>query len=340
MHINNEYIKHGEIDPKSLLIQEDITEEVEKAAKGIKERISLMFDIISSKTAPKADISKQCNEPYECPPKDDCWKFLPNINIFHLYRGGQKAFDLFAEGIETIGAIPDNVELSDKQELQRECEKTGKIHIHKEKIKHFLKTLHAPLYFLDFETFSFAIPRYDGNKPYQNIPFQFSLHVVQNNKTEHFSFLADGKGDPREKFAEELKKVMGDKGTVITYNQSFEISRLKELAEAFPKHKKWIDNVISRVVDLLIPFREFAYYNPAQKGSASIKKVLPALTGKSYEDMNIANGGDASLSFIHILTGKVSKEEEKKIRKDLEDYCGLDTEGMIWIVDELRKLVK
>lgn len=341
MHINNEYVKHGAIDPKSILTQERITDEVKEAEKGIQERIKLMFSIINSKDSPKQGISKQCNEPYECPLKDQCWKFLPDNNIFHLYRAGKKSFELYEEGIQSIAGIPDEILLTDKQELQRKCERENKTHINKEKLKQFLAELKYPLCYLDFETFQFAIPKYDETRPYQQIPFQFSLHIVkENNEKEHFLFLAESKDDPRPKFLEALKKVIGDKGTVIVYNQSFEIGRLNELKQAFPENKAWIDNVISRIVDLLVPFRDFAYYNPKQKGSASIKAVLPALTKKSYKEMNISNGEDASLSFIRMAFTAMAEKEKQRIRKDLEDYCGLDTEGMIWIVEELRKLAE
>ena len=119
---------------------------------------------------------------------------------------------------------------------------------------------------------------------------------------------------------------------------------MKELAELFPKYKTFIDSVIKRMADLLVVFREFNYYHPKQKGSCSIKYVLPALTGKSYEGMEIANGGDASLDYLHITQGtngkKAGKEEVLKVRKDLEKYCGLDTEGMVWIVEKLKELIK
>jgi len=339
MHINNEYVKEGEINPKQLLIQEDITEEVIKASNGIEERISTMFKTIALKEMPDITIGKHCLKPYECPITQDCWKFLPKENIFKLYRGGDKAWKLFEEGIYKIEDIPDEFKLTDKQQLQRDCAKTGKTHIQKEAIKHFLSSLKYPLYYLDFETINPAIPLFDGTKPYQQIPFQYSLHVVQEDgKREHFGFLAEGTDDPRDKFAKELKKVLGDNGDIIVYNQSFEISRLKEIAEAFPSFNDWVQNVLTRIVDLLVPFRNFSYYNPQQEGSASIKKVLPAVTGKGYSELEINNGASASMEYERVTYGEASDRE--KVRANLIKYCTLDTEGMVWIVEELGKLVK
>src|SRR3989338_3104988 len=193
-----------------------------------------------------------------------------------------------------------------------------------------------PVYYLDFETFSTAIPMFDGLKSYSQVPFQFSLHIAkkEGSKPEHHAFLYNGKGDPREDFVTALKKVIGEKGTVLVYNQSFEIGRLKELAEHFPEHKEWIENVLKRIVDLLVPFREFSYYNPKQQGSASIKDVLPAITGKSYKGMEIGDGGTASAEFYNMCYNN-----GKDVREALLKYCELDTLAEVMIVEKLREIV-
>ncbi|MFH0869116.1 MAG: DUF2779 domain-containing protein, partial [archaeon] len=234
--------------------------------------------------------------------------------------------------------------LNDKQMIQHGCIKTHKEHIHKEEIKRFLDTMKYPLYFLDFETFSASIPIHDGTRPYQQIPFQFSLHVITKKgaKPKQYSYLAETSADPRKEFAEKLIEVLGDKGSIIAYNSGFEERVLKELAEFLPKHHAKIMSYIERLVDLLQPFRDFYYYSPKQKGSASLKVVLPALTGKSYDDLEIGEGTSAALKFLHITQGSpgetITQAEIKKVRADLLDYCALDTEGMIWIVEKLRKI--
>ena len=140
-----------------------------------------------------------------------------------------------------------------------------------------------------------------------------------------------------------LKKVISKKGSVVVYNQAFEKRILNELCTAFPEQKEWIYPVIDRLVDLLVPFRSFYYYHPKQQGSASIKKVLPAVTGKTYDDLEIAGGETASLQYLYIAHGATdgtmpNEEEIKKIRDDLEKYCCLDTEGMVEIVKKLLNL--
>ncbi len=206
-----------------------------------------------------------------------------------------------------------------------------------EAIKGFLASLEYPLYYMDFETISPAVPLFDGTRPYQNTPFQFSVHVVRDakSKPEHYSFLAEGTQDPRPRLLEELQKSLGDSGSIIAYNKGFEEGILRDLGKAFPEYEDWINHVLNRMVDLLTPFRNFNYYHPSQKGSASLKSVLPAVTGKGYENLDIAEGMLASHKFEEVTYGEVSEEERNKVRSDLEKYCERDTEGMIWIVEKL-----
>jgi hypothetical protein len=274
-----------------------------------------MLKTIQLAESPKIPIGEQC----DCPLK--CYKKLPENNIFDLYRGGKKSDRLYKQGIIKIVDIPDDVELTPRQQIQ----KANTLHIEKDKIREFLAALQEPLYFMDFETFSLPIPLYDGTRPYQRIPFQFSV-LTQG---EHFSFIAENMDDPRPEFLRQLRASLGDKGSIITYNESFERGCLNEMADAFPENREWVDLAIGRLADLLIPFREFIYYDPRQQGSCSIKHVLPALTGKSYEGMEISNGETAGNAFLN----------GGDVRKQLEEYCGLDTEGMILILDVLKKAV-
>ena len=301
-----------------------------------------MFSAIVSAKCPAVTIGEQCNSPYECPLKEECWDFLPENNIFEMYGSKKKAFELFEKDIYTFKDIPDDFLLNGKQKIQKDCEISGKPHIEKKAIKQFLNTLQYPLYYLDFETFNTAIPLFDGTRPYQQIPFQFSLHVVEeeNAIAKHYSFLADGNDDPRHEFIASLKKVLGNSGSIVVYNQSFEKGVLRALANVYTEYDKWVESLNDRIIDLLAPFRSFHYYDARQKGSASIKNVLPVLTGTNYDHLDISDGMDASLAFLDVISNNVTEKEEIKIREDLEKYCALDTEGMIWIVDKLKELVK
>lgn len=339
VHINNQYVKNGDIDVQQLFKVEEVTDQVAAVAGGVEDHSEEMWEIIAAPSYPEIGIGPHCSDPYDCP-VTWCRECLPEHNIFNLYRGGKKCFEMLNQGIFFVKDIPASIKLSAAQQIQQTCEIGEQSHIDKEAIQEFIDSLQYPLYFLDFETFNPAIPIYDGTRPYQKIPFQFSLHVVRHpgGEQEHHSFLADGTCDPRPVFLARLKELLDDSGDIIVYNQSFEKGILKELGEAFLEYATWVEETCERVVDLYTPFRSFSYYHPKQQGSASIKKVLPALTGKGYDGLNICKGDDASLAFFNIVMGVYSEEEIASVMKDLEEYCGLDTEGMIWIVQELAQL--
>lgn len=336
--INNKYVRNGEIDPKGLFTINEVTGDVEEASEGIHDQIESIQDVINRETCPEMIIGPHCHDPYDCA-LTDCWDCLPEHNVFSLYYAGKKAFAMYNSGIITIGEIPDTYKLNDQQLIQKACVLSGKPHIDKEAISGFLSGLEYPLYYFDFETIAPAVPLFDGVKPYQNIPFQYSLHVVkrEGGKPEHHGFLAETAGDPRPALLRKLKREIGDKGTILAYNKSFEEAILKEMATVFPKESGWLEQACDRMVDLLVPFKNFAYYHPAQKGSASLKAVLPAITGSGYKDLDINNGQIASILYLSAIYGDMPKPEKAKVLTDLEKYCGRDTEGMIWIVEKLRE---
>lgn len=312
LHINRNYVRRGDLDLKKLFNRKDVTLEVDEISEGISERI--------------CSIRKMLDSP--CPPPTlGCCLDLPRDSILDLHRIGSKAQKFYDEGFRMIADVPDSM-LSEKQKIQKRCIQKGDVHIDKKRLSGFLASLKEPLQFLDFETFGVAIPPFEGIRPYQQIPFQFSLH-----SSSHHEFLAHG-GDPREAFLRDLKSSLDPEGSIVVYNKAFEIARLKELAEDFPVHKGWISSLYPRFVDLLVPFRNFWYYHPDQRGSVSIKSVLPAVTGKSYEG-SIDNGQLAMVRYL----GLEKDPDKEKTREDLLSYCGLDTEGMRWIVDKLKELV-
>jgi len=339
-YINTQYIKNGEIRAKDLFIVENISSQIDLVSEGIEERVRSMLTLIQADKYPDIGIGKHCLKPYECMLRPICWGCLPEDSIFDLRGGKTKQFSLYDQGILSIKDIPDEVVLSRQQKIQKECVITGNTYVEKEEIQQFLSRLVYPYYYLDFETIGPAIPIYEGTRPYQTLPFQFSLHVVENNGSEpvHYAFLSDGKEDPRPQLLGELKKLLGSVGSIIAYNSGFEEGVLRELVEAYPEYADWFEEIRVRIVDLLFPFTNFHYYHASQKDTASLKKVLPAITGKGYDDMGIGAGMDASITFEKIICGNLTHEEIAKTRADLLEYCKLDTEGMIWIVQKLREL--
>jgi len=266
--------------------------------------------------------------------------YLPPHNVLDLYRGAKKGFTLLDQGVQLLKEIPDDVKLTANQKIQKASAVSGKPHVNKRAISEFLKQLEYPLHYLDFETFGTAIPLFDGLRPYQQVPFQFSLHIVRSPGTtpEHVRFLAEGRYNPRPAFMLKLREAIGRAGSIVAFNAPFELGRLKECCEVMPHFSDWLEGVEGRFVDLLTPFKRFACYHPEQHGSASMKAVLPALTGCGYAELEIREGGTASLEFLRVTFGKVADAERQRVRQALEEYCGRDTEGMICIVGAFRRL--
>jgi hypothetical protein len=242
-----------------------------------------------------------------------------------------------------IKDIPKECELNDKQEIQKKCHMNKEMYKDVKSLMTFMKKLKYPLWFMDFETIASGIPMFDNTRPYQNIPFQYSVHLLEEegSKPKHFSFIADLGKDPRKEFIESLSKIIGAKGTVVVYNKAFEGGVLQGLAEIYPLHGKFVDGVIERFADLMVPFKNFACYHPKQKGSASMKNVLPALVDVGYEDLEVQEGTAASNMYkdMTMNAADVEEDEKKKAFAKLEKYCGRDTEGMIWILEKLKKEV-
>jgi len=345
MHINNQYIKDGEIEPEELFVQADANDKIEEFSKGIKERIDDFMEIIKSKEEPKCKIGIHCSDPYGCSLMDECWKDVPEGSVFEFYRMfKKKCFELHDGGIVCLNEVPEDIKLNDKQKIQRRLAFDGGKHIDKQGIKNFLGNLQYPIYYLDFETINPAIPKFDGMKPYQRIPFQFSLHIQKEKggECEHVSFLAEGTNDPRPKFMQALKENLGDAGSILVYNQGFEKGVMNESVILLPEFMQWYEeNILPRIKDLWDVFKDFIYYDPKQKGSTSIKYVLPVLTDLKYDDLDIRNGILASLEYERVTYGSnVSDEDRLKVMEALERYCELDTLAEVEIVRSLGKELK
>jgi hypothetical protein len=341
MCVNRDYVRRGAVDPKKFFKLVNVTKAVSGLSREVEAQLEDMFATIRRKQEPDIQIGPHCSGPYPCPLQYKCWSFLPPDSVFNLYYGGKKCWRLLQEGVVNLKDIPEDIDLTVRQTIQRKVAHSGKPHIDRKALARFLKRLKYPASYLDFETFYTAIPLFDGLKPYQQVPFQFSLHrqPAPGAVPEHHSFLAEGRVDPRPEFLNRLRDCIGDKGSVVVYNAKFEKGVLDRLSDAFPEHAGWIENVKRRFVDLLKPFQNFSYYHPEQHGSASLKSVLPVLTGHSYADLEIQEGGQASLEFLRVHFSDVPEDERQKVRGQLERYCGRDTEGMIWLVDALRGAV-
>jgi len=342
MHLDKNYIRRGEIDTDRLFTAQEVTARLDQVAGAFEERLAAMLAVIDSSKCPEVDVGRHCDGMHTCPLKNECWANMPEHNVMTLYGGKKLGEDLIARGIIHIGDIPGDVKLNARQQIQKQCVDSNISHINTGEVRGFLAGLVYPLYFMDFETFSTAIPIYDGSRPHQKIPFQFSVYslVALGAGPVHYSHLAEGRDDPRPAFIAELSKAVGFEGTVLVYNAPFEKSVLRELADSYPAYRDQIENIKERMVDLNTPFRNFRCYHPDQAGSTSLKRVLPSLTDLQYGEMEISEGQTASLKFMQSVSDDINDEERQKIRADLIAYCGLDTYGMVEIIRRLKQIVK
>ena len=337
VHINNKYLRKGKIEVKKLFTIVNVTEKVEDKQNFIKKELTKQKKMLKN-DIPQIDIGKYCNQPYDCDFQGHCWQHIPEDSIFDLRGVGINKFDLYGQGIVHLKDIsPDS--LNHHQGIQAHAALKKKNIINKDKIKEFIDSLWYPLYFLDFETFDCAIPPYDDLRPYQKVPFQYSLDYLEkkDGKIGHHEYLTPPNTDPRKEIITRLVKEIPQDACILSYNMSFEKSVLKQLAEWFPKYKGKTERIISNIRDLAAPFRSKDYYHYKMNGSYSIKTVLPLLVPElSYDNMEICEGGMASEAYLTICQSPDSTENEQ-ICKSLLEYCRLDTFGMVKIVEKLKK---
>jgi len=295
---------------------------------------------------PDIDIGAHCSEPHSCDFRGHCWLHIPSPSVFNLYRmNSTKKFEMYYEGIKSYEEIPNTFRLNATQRLQVDSHKSKEVYIDKRVIKSFLDKLIYPLNFFDFETFQNAIPRFDAQRPYMQIPFQYSLHILhQDGRVEHKEFLGDENLDPRADLITQMLQDITPTGSIVAYNQAFEIGRIRELAEFKRDKKDALLSLVDRFVDLIVPFRATGYYHPDFNGSFSIKSVLPAMFPNddelNYKKLgSVQNGSDAMETFANLYLLK-DKSKLEEIRKDLLAYCRLDTLAMVRILEKLMEIAK
>jgi len=304
MYINNKYVRLGDLDIQGLFALEDCTKKVEEKQKKIADNIKLIKVIAEAEYEPDIPIGKHCDKPYPCPYKKYCFK--------------------------------DKIEVKPSENKPPFVDKLA--------IKAFLDALSYPLYFLDFETLREAVPSFDNQSPYQQIPFQYSLHIQKepDAQIDHLEFLAQAGTDPRRAIAEKLCADIPVDVCVLAWFMSFEKGRIKELADLFPDLAPHLMAIHTNIKDLIVPFKQHAWQSAAQEGSNSIKAVLPAMFADDkeldYHNLDLVhNGNEAADTFVSLP--EKTPEEQERIRAALLVYCRLDTLAMVKILQKLRDAV-
>ncbi len=345
VHLNSEYILQGELNLRELFVYDDVTEKVGSKKEDMREKMEKAKAYLLQENEPTG----YCSCIYKGR-NGHCTTFsysnpqIPEYSIHNLSRIGSskaKLKELASREIWNIEDLPDNMEFSKNQQAQIDAYLHG-AHIDTLGIRDELEQLAFPLYFLDYETFPAAIPRFDGYSPYQHIPFQFSLHKLESTdaELEHFEFLHIMSGDPNPPLIEHLKKTIAPHGSIIVWHKSFECSKNNEMAKRHPESAAFLAQVNDRIYDLEDIFTKQYYVKKEFKGKTSIKFVLPVLVPElSYKKLNIQNGQAAMEQWNLLGGGTIPAEERDEIAKNLKEYCKLDTYAMYVIWKKLHDLI-
>lgn len=345
MYINKDYVREGELDLQALFKRESVLDEVLGMQSEIPDKMQDFANVLKMHFEPQIDIGPHCSDPFDCDFMGYCWNDIPEKDsIFSIGSMRGKEWELYSQGITELKDIPDDFPLGEKQRLHLDLMNSEAGFLAKDYVNDYLNEFEFPLFFFDFETIMPKIPVFNGTKPFQQIPFQYSLHILESPNSEliHKEFLADPYADPRPEIAQSLITDLETQGTILCWNVGFERRIIKELARDFPEYIAELENIESRLMDLMLPFSKRWIYTTEMQNSASIKKVLPALLPTfSYEDLNISDGGAASEIYLSILEDRFQGNMVQTF-EDLKKYCELDTLAMVkiydWVIKELDRI--
>ena len=340
VHINNKYIRHGDIEPEKLFTSEDITDVADKKTPKTKEAIEKALAVIERREIPDAELLGSCPVPRSCEYIQYYCEGIPEVYSVVSALPPKHLLTLLERKILNPGKIPGNILKSVGYKPEEEFTRIDPAGIKKE-----LAQLKYPLYFLDYETYGPAIPPFDGTRPYQNTPFQCSLLVQEKPgaPVRETEFLARTYENPVPTLLAQLKQEIGPKGSVVVWHASFESGCNNEMARMEPLYADFLQSVNDRIFDLMLIFkhkRELYIKSEFQK-SASLKKVLPVLCPElSYESLAIQEGGEASASWPVLASDKTPEDEKAKLAKDMLEYCKRDTEAMVCILERVERDIK
>lgn len=327
MHLNRE-CRYPELT--NLFSLTNVMEEAQALLPLVEAGVSTMRRILVQSKPPDFGIGRQCTKPYTCPFYDHCWQHVGGLTIYDIARlSGDKEQELRSDGILHLADIPHGFPLTASQRAFVAFITQEQVNIDRNAIQEELNGLDYPLYFLDFETIDHAIPVYAGCRPYQQVPFQYSCHVLNaGGVLSHYEYLHAEAGDPRPALVEALLRDIGQTGHIVAYYAPFERRIIRELAAALPEHSDRMLNMANRLWDQLDIFKRH-YRHYAFGKSNSLKSVLPVVVpGLTYESLSVQNGTQAQVVWEQMIACE-SNAEKQRLLDQLRAYCHLDTLAMV-----------
>lgn len=346
MHLNSSYVRSGDLDLANLFSTADMTLKVQEVAELVAREMEAARTYLLS----EAEHPGHCCCVYKGRSRH-CSTFrysnpeVPEYGVHDISRIGnskKKLAEMVDAGIFELDKIPIHIELTAIQQGQVRAYNSGETELQKTAVAAEFAGLQFPIYFIDYETYPGAIPLFDGYGPYNHVPAQYSLHIVDapGAKVVHKEFLYKGIGNPDPPFVASLREHIGPRGSIIVWSKAFECSINKAIAARFPECEQFMTDFNERVYDLMDVFSKQYYVHKNLWGKVSVKNVLPVLVPDlSYKELDIRNGGMASICWGKIISGKLSKEESDELREALRRYCGLDSYAMCAIWQALCKMI-
>ena len=342
LHVDKTYERSGELDLDALFVERDLTGRVRKMRAETEAELEALRHELDTDPTLVRYRNTLCHRPRSCPV---CSQDLPEVTVDHvssLHRGGPLVAELLEDGITTIPEVPVERLAHRRQEIQRRTLIERRPHVDTGELRGFLERLRYPVCYLDFEATSTAVPPFDGVRPWEHVPYLYSLHrEYPDGSIDHRSFMTDPGTDGRVAMVERLVADAGGCGALVVYSAGFERGLLQRLAEIVPEHAEAIDRLVRRIVDLLDPFREFDYYHHEQRGKVSLKTVLPVLTRRDYSEEAVQDGYTANLAYRYLAEfPSLDEQARTRLLEDLTSYCAMDTMAMVHIVQELRRVTE
>ena len=343
IHLNGQYRQQGKVNYDELFIFAELTDEVLEAEELVIEQMQDIHIYMNM------EEEKNCECLYrgrnaQCTTFKYSNSDVPEYSVHDINRiGGSKKlfYDWIDRAIYTLEEIDNPEALKGAKKAQYDAYIAGTPLIDRQAIKNELDELVFPLHFFDYEGYSSAIPRFDGFGAYEQVPFQYSLHILHKDGTlEHKEYLiTEPERDLTLPLVERMKEDFYDTGSVISWYKSYESQRNDKLAELHPSHAEFLIDLNDKMFDLMTIFSKNYYVDARFKGSASIKKVLPIIVPElTYTSLGIQKGDQAVERWEKMIFGDISLDKKKDIKKDLLEYCKLDTLAMVKIWEFLRNI--
>lgn len=343
--LNKDYIRQGDIDIDQLFTIDEMTNQLIEEEESLQLDIDQAYQRLRNTTEPTQCSCRYKARKWHCGAFQYLYPDTPDYSVYDLNRIGssKKLLEQMVDnGVLAMDDITDISKFKKMKLWQWQTYHHDEEIILADKIKEELDALAYPLYFLDYETLPSAIPKYDGTWPHQQVVFQYSLHIIEHAgaPVTHKEYLHTTADAPMKALAQQLRKDIGDQGSVIVWYKPFEETRTKELAAAVPEHSEFLLSLAERIYDLMDICAKGYYHHKDFRGSISIKSVLPIMCPElSYKNLVIQNGGQAMTTYRDLIFSDVPADHQEQVIHDLLAYCKLDTLAMVRIWEEMWKLV-